>query len=218
MRYKINNLEIRTENAAKPHTLQSRHLLEHITKIGPVESTLDYGCGKLRYGHELSKISKRITFTDSKIQITRKQKIRGVDTSVLEHVENHIKNGKCLSLEEIEHHQEPYHLITCINVLSAIPCQSTINLTLQNINRLLSSDGTALFVTQHRSSHFKKYINPKNKHLHGYINTNRQGTTYYGILKKESLEALLKENGFNVYKSWITTESSYVEARKNNIV
>lgn len=210
MRYKINSIEIRSENAAKPHTLQSSHLLQYIKNIGQVEKTLDYGCGKLRYGHELAAISETITFTDSKIQTTRSQTIRNQKTSVQDYIKQYIPNGKCIAVEDINNHEEKYNLITCINVLSAIPCPQSISITLSNIKQLLDRTGVALFVTQHRSSHFRKYENPKNKHLYGFIH-NTKSPSYYGIMRKELVSKLLSEHGFHIRSSKIITESSYIE-------
>ena len=45
----------------------------------------------------------------------------------------------------------------CANVLSAIPCESTIQgKVLSAIRELLKSDGEALIVNQYKSSYFKE--------------------------------------------------------------
>ena len=63
MHYKINDIVIKSENAAKPTFTPSNdmlHLLED--NISDSDIVLDYGCGKLRYTIPLSKIAKIVYF------------------------------------------------------------------------------------------------------------------------------------------------------------
>lgn len=94
-----------------------------------------------------------------------------------------------------------YNLITCTNVLSAIPCKETLNSVILSIKKLLSSDGIAVFINQHRSSYFKKFESGK-RHLNGYLYSNQKSTSYYGIFNRAVTQDLLLEHGFEIIKSW----------------
>lgn len=211
MRYKISGNELRTENAAKPHTQQSKLVASYLNSIEVVDSLLDFGCGKLRYSDILTSISKRTTFVDSEIQLFRTQVVRGIKTTVDNYVTSNYENSIAISFESIKKHKEKYDLITCTNVLSAIPCDKTLKSALGEMRRLLKEKGTIIFINQHKSSYFKKYETGQ-RHMHGYLYNGRKGTSYYGILCKIKTTALLEENGFKVKKSWCKGESNYIEA------
>lgn len=212
MRYLINGNHIRSENAAKPHTQKSKPVDDYLLSSGITNSVLDFGCGKLRYSDTLTKIAKTVTFVDSQIQLSRKQVIRGEQTTVIEFVSKNYPHCKTIPFEQIQNHQELYNLITCTNVLSAIPCKETLSSVILSIKKLLSSDGVAVFINQHRSSYFKKFESGK-KHLNGYIYSNQKSTSYYGIFNRAVTQDLLLEHGFEIIKSWCVGESTFVEAR-----
>ncbi|PAU53562.1 methyltransferase domain-containing protein [Pseudomonas sp. PICF141] len=212
MRYLVNGTLIRSENAAKPHTQKSKPVEDYLLCRGKAHSILDFGCGKLRYSDTLTKIATSVTFVDSQIQLSRKQIIRDEQTSVTEFVSKNYPHCKTVPFEKLQEHQEQYNLITCTNVLSAIPCSETLSNVILNIKKLLSRDGVAVFINQHRSSYFKKFESGK-KHLNGYIYKNQKSTTYYGIFNKTNTQELLLDNGFEIIKSWCVGESTFVEAR-----
>jgi len=212
MRYLVNGSNIRSENAAKSHTQKSKPVDDYLLNSGKGQSILDFGCGKLRYSDTLTKIATTVTFVDSQIQLSRKQLIRGEHTSVTEFVSKNYPNCKTIPFEQIHEHRELYNLITCTNVLSAIPCKETLNKVLSNIKKLLSSNGIAVFINQHRSSYFKKFETGI-KHLNGYIYSNEKSISYYGIFNKTVTQELLLEHGYEIIKSWCIGESTFVEAR-----
>lgn len=212
MRYLVNGTFIRSENAAKPHTQKSKSVEDYLLCSGRTQSILDFGCGKLRYSDTLMKIATCVTFVDSEIQLSRTQMIRGEKTSVTDFVSKNYPHCKTVPFEQIHEHQEQYNLITCTNVLSAIPCPQTLSNVISNIKKLLSRDGVAVFINQHRSSYFKKFETGK-KHLNGYIYNNQKSTTYYGIFNKTITQELLLDHDFEIIKSWCVGESTFVEAR-----
>jgi 2-polyprenyl-3-methyl-5-hydroxy-6-metoxy-1,4-benzoquinol methylase len=211
MRYKISGNELRTENAAKPHTQQSAPVVSYFQKKDKVNNLLDFGCGKLRYSDVLTSISNKTTFVDSEIQLTRKQVVRGTKTSVKEYIARNYKGCRSIPLEEVHKHSNEYELITCTNVLSAIPCKETLISSLHQIKRLLKAEGIVVFINQHKSSYFKKYETGQ-KHMYGYLYQGRKGTTYYGILCKDTMHTLLTENGFSILESFTKGDRNYIEA------
>lgn len=213
MRYQIAGIELRTENAAKPHTQQSTPVAEYLKTKGSVSTLLDFGCGKLRYSDILVSIAESTTFVDSEIQLSRLQSVRGIRTSVKEYVKANYQNCQTLSLEDISAHRMRYDLITCTNVISAIPCKQTLSSSLLQIKNLLKYDGVAIFINQHRSSYFKKYESGK-KHMYGYLYQGRRGASYYGIMCRQTMSKLLTENGLTILKSWNQGESNFIEAAK----
>lgn len=213
MRYDISGKLLKSENAAKPHSQKSGVVVDYLLSHSNKKNILDYGCGKLRYSDTLINLSSNITFVDSEIQLSRQQMVRGTKTTVHDYVSKNYSNCRTLSVEKISEHDSRYELITCTNVLSAIPCINALNEALKQIKRLLHRDGVAVFINQHRSSYFKKYESGS-KHLHGFLYNGRRGTSYYGILNKQDTEDLLKNNGFIIKKSWCSGESNYIEVGK----
>jgi 2-polyprenyl-3-methyl-5-hydroxy-6-metoxy-1,4-benzoquinol methylase len=215
MRYKIKGAEIRTENAAKPSSQKSSAVDDYIGAISNAHLILDFGCGKLRYSDTLVSVASKVTFVDSDIQLNREQVIRGERTTVKHYVKSNYSGCKTIPYENLEKHRSKYDVITCTNVLSAIPCKKTISEIMGHISRLLKKDGFAIFVNQHRSSYFKKYESGE-KMLHGYLYSGSKGSSYYGILDKVAMGRLLENHGYENIKTWIVGESTFSEARPNS--
>lgn len=212
MRYEINGNEIRSENAAKPSSQKSSAVDEYLGSLRDGSSVLDFGCGKLRYSDTLVNVASTVTFVDSAVQLSRTQVIRGDRTSVRAYVENHYPNCRTVAYEEMGDHDSKYDIVTCTNVLSAIPCRDTLSNVLYEIRRALKPSGYAVFVNQHRSSYFKKYEDGQ-EHLFGYLYRGTRGSSYYGIIGKSSIEKLLREHEFANLTSWCVGESTFSEAR-----
>jgi len=93
MRYKIGKDSIiRSENAAKPDTQSSAYLNKLISRLEPVHSSFDFGCGKLRYERAIAKTTEELALIDSEVQLSRTQMIRGRSTTIRDHVRkaNHV--------------------------------------------------------------------------------------------------------------------------------
>ena len=211
MRYTISGNTLRSENAARSHMQKSHQVVDYLLSKGTVDNILDYGCGKLRYSDTLLALSDNITFVDSEIQLSRQQIIRSERTSVSDYISSNYEKCKSIPIEKISEHKEKYKLITCTNVLSAIPCNEALIGALNQIRRLLHESGTAIFINQHRSSYFKLYKSG-DKHLYGHLYKGNRGIYYYGILNKEQTINLLTNQGFVINRSWNNGESNYIEA------
>ncbi len=196
MHYRVKNHDINSQNAAKPHSQTSKQVVKELSII-KAKSILDLGCGKLRYSDYLYKISENICFSDSKLQLERLQKIKGEHSTVKEYVAQNYPSSKCVPIEDIQKVKDTYDLIFCSNVLSAIPCEITLNKTMLIIYNLLSDSGKALIVNQHRSSYFKKF-EAGEPHLHGYLYEGKRGSSYYGIIDKATIEGLAEKQGFSI--------------------
>ncbi|ECX0152998.1 hypothetical protein AF477_25355, partial [Salmonella enterica subsp. enterica serovar Typhimurium] len=171
------------------------------------------GCGKLRYSEQLVNKFEAVTFLDSRKQLERVQIIRGVQTTIPEYVANNYKNANVVPFESIDKITSLYDFILCANVLSAIPCKSTIYKIISAIRELLKSDGEAMIVNQYKSSYFKKYESGI-KHLHGYIYQNSRNASYYGLLDENTVSEICLDNKLAIIKSWSKAGSSYVVVGK----
>ena len=209
MNYNVCGVVIRSENAAKPYTMASKDICEYIRKLEKNGCALDYGCGKLRYSEQLVEKFENVTFLDSKKQLERVQMIRGEKTTVLKYIDKNYKKANYVFCEDVEKIVLEYDFILCANVLSAIPCQSTIDNIFLNIKRLLSLNGEALIVNQYKCSSFNKYKNGT-EYLYGHINKNCRGSFYYGLLSNKLVESICLRNGLSVINSWSKNGSSYV--------
>ncbi|MEC8965042.1 MAG: class I SAM-dependent methyltransferase [Pseudomonadota bacterium] len=215
MNYKINGNCILSHNAAKPHSQVCKVVLEELRSLTGISSILDIGCGKLRYSEHLYDISKRICFADSKIQLERIQTIKGKKCSVKEYVAHHYPESKTVDVEDFDELTETFDFVFCSNVLSAIPCEKTLNSTIRRIKECLSATGQALVVNQHRSSYFKKFESGK-PHLHGYLYSGKRGTSYYGIITKEVIDSLSKKHGL-IANSFVKGDRTFAYLKRSSI-
>lgn len=215
MRYLIRGARIKTENAAKSSSQKSSAVEEYLLSLKGKPSVLDFGCGKLRYADTLVSVASKVTFVDSSVQIGRDQIVRGEKTTVREYVQANYPGCSTLCFEDLAEHEKKYDVVTCTNVLSAIPCKETLSEVMAHIHRLLKKDGLAIFVNQHRSSYFKKYESGQ-KLLYGFLHTGPKGTSYYGILDRTVIEELLTEHGYGGITSWCVGESTFAEATPNS--
>ncbi|MLE72432.1 methyltransferase domain-containing protein [Escherichia coli] len=194
--------------------MPSNYLCKQIESTNKNGNALDFGCGKLRYSEQLVNKFETVTFLDSRRQLERVQIIRGVQTTIPDYVINNYKNANIVSYENIDKITNHYDFILCANVLSAIPCESTIHKVLSAIRKLLKSDGEALIVNQYKSSYFKRYESGI-KHLHGYIYQNSRNAFYYGLLDVDTVSKICSDNNLEIIKSWSKAGSSYVVVGKH---
>ncbi|WP_461319580.1 IS5 family transposase [Bradyrhizobium barranii] len=109
MWYKIGkDIIVRSENAAKPETQSSAYLKKLISRLEPIHSSFDFGCGKLRYERAIAKTTGELALVDSEVQLSRGQMIRGRSTTIRDYVgkSNHVhaltvggEDGVVLSLD-----------------------------------------------------------------------------------------------------------------------
>lgn len=206
LNYNMHGVNIRSENAAKPHTMPSRYLCEYIRSIEKNGHALDFGCGKLRYSDELISKFDEVTFLDSKRQLEREQIIRGIKTKIIDYVPRYYKNANTVAFEDVDKIIGGYDFILCSNVLSAVPCRDTIDKIVLSIKRLLKSGGETLIVNQYKSSYFKKYETGR-KHLYGYIYKNSKSVSYYALLHDFNISRPCEEHISCTASSYVTVGS-----------
>jgi SAM-dependent methyltransferase len=212
VRYKVRRLEIRSENAAKPLAQAAHPLIRWLKNMASVHAALDFGCGKLRYSGLLARKCQELTLVDSKVQISRTQRIDGKETTVAQYAEKHWPTCRVLNLEEFQREKMQYDFILCANVLSAIPDRCVRSKALLKLASVMRNQGRCLFITQYRNSCFTELADSRNAtpHLDGWILKTQRGAFYYGVLDKDKLSALVAQHSFTIEKAWIEGESAYV--------
>jgi hypothetical protein len=214
MRYKLaSDIEIRTENAAKPESQASKFLLGLIANLPHVGSTFDYACGKLRYQRAITDTTDMLAIVDSEVQLSRLQLLRGKETSIrtIFKQSNRIHIYNDVEFQELDTRFERGF---CINVLSVIPSYARRRKVLDIIRGKLRRDGECLFVVQYRNSDFtrmKKMSNAK-PWLDGFIIESLRGCSFYGLILPDRLEASLKRAGFRVRETKLNEGSAYTWA------
>lgn len=212
MQYLIGDYLINSENAAKSAKQPSMEVIKWIDNLRFTEKILDYGCGKLRYVNYLIKKCDSLFVLDSDIQLSRKQRIFNLESSIIDYVAQH-NTLKILFIKDIPSHESEFDFITCINVLSSIPNDVDRLTVLKNIKFLLKDNGKALFVTQYSDTYFTSAINNSKNILYndGWIAINKYNS-FYGLIGSEKLTDLLDEVGLIILKVWKKNKSVYCEA------
>jgi hypothetical protein len=211
MRYKVaSGIDIRTENAAKPESQQSKFLLELLGNLQHVASTFDYGCGKLRYQRAIAKTTDMLTLVDSEVQLSRLQVLRGKETSIRDIYKhsNHIHIYNDVEFHDIN---TQFERGFCINVLSVIPSFARRRQVLDIIHGKLRRDGECLFVVQYRNSDFTRMRKMSNAKpwLDGFLIDSFRGYSFYGMIPPDRLEGALKRAGFRVRETKLNEGSAY---------
>jgi 2-polyprenyl-3-methyl-5-hydroxy-6-metoxy-1,4-benzoquinol methylase len=217
VRYKVQNLEIRSENTAKPIVQASQYLKRWIKSQKVFDNVLDFGCGKLRYSKTLALRARKLTLVDSKIQLDRIQKIDGEKTTIYDYVDSHIKHARVLTFDEFQQDFQKYDLELCAFVLSSIPNVRARNRVLKSLCEKLQSSGRCLFVSQFKDHYYEKISKlPYSKpFLDGWLRVTPVGNFYYGLIDRGKLERIVIKTGFNIEKSWIVKgKYSYLLAMK----
>ena len=148
MRYNVEHgIVIRSENAAKPDVQCSAYLKDMLLNLPLVSSTLNFGCGKLRYHDAILSKTDDLILVDSEVQLSRTQIILDRMTSIREAVGglNHVQ---ALNVAELERHPARFDRAFCINVLSVIPIEAVRQRVVRLIRAKLKPGGSALFVVQ----------------------------------------------------------------------
>ena len=216
MRYKLApGIEIRTENAAKPEIQASGFLKVLLSELPKVESTFDYGCGKLRYQSALLDTTDILAIVDSEIQLSRQQIIRGAETSIRESVArsnrvsvyNDVEFGKLRAL---------FDRGFCINVLSVIPVLARRKEVLEAIRQRLRPRAECLFVVQYRNSDFTRMRAMPNAQpwRDGFLIDSARGYSFYGLIAPDKLKAILERAGFAVRDANLNEGSAYIWAAR----
>lgn len=218
MRYKVRGLEIRSENAAKPTSQPATPLIQWLQGIPPVQSALDYGCGKLRYSRALASKCRILTLVDSEVQLSREQQLGRTRTTVRTYAQRHWSKSRVLNVDEFWRERQTYDFVLCANVLSTIPDRRIRSKVLVKIASVLGGAGRCLFVAQYQNSYFKEVASSPSAvpHLEGWILKTRRGAFFFGVLNRERLVYLLVKHGFAIEKAWTDGQSAYVLAGRAN--
>jgi 2-polyprenyl-3-methyl-5-hydroxy-6-metoxy-1,4-benzoquinol methylase len=200
VRYRIDDLTIRSENAAKPASQKSAAVTSWLRQQQRVADSLDYGCGKLRYATDLAARSRRVTFVDSDVQIRRQQVVLGRRTTVIDCVASRWHGGRVLTVEEYTTDPRKYDLVLCANVLSAIPSRKRRLAVLRGIRAKLKKTGVCLLVSQYRNSYFNAAAHARGSRSYedGWILSGRHGPAFYAPLGPERLQAMARRAGMVV--------------------
>jgi SAM-dependent methyltransferase len=220
VRYKVRGFEIRSENAAKPKAQTAKPLVRWLKNMGEVRAALDFGCGKLRYSEFLARKCEVLTLVDSAVQLDRRQRLGGKETTVRQYAQKQLPRCRILSVEEFSRDRNKYDFILCANVLSAIPDRRIRSSALRRLGSAMRNTSQCLFVSQYRNSCFKEMAASPNAlpHLDGWILRTPRGSFYYGILNRDGLSRLVLSHGLRIKKSWTEGESAYLLAElKSNV-
>ncbi|MEY9420544.1 SAM-dependent methyltransferase [Bradyrhizobium japonicum] len=215
MWYKIGkDIIVRSENAAKPETQSSAYLKKLISRLEPIHSSFDFGCGKLRYERAIAKTTGELALVDSEVQLSRGQMIRGRSTTIRDYVgkSNHVH---ALTVGQFASHDRRYDRGFCINVLSVIPSASVRLGIVQLMRAKLKPNGTCLFVTLYRNSDFTRMQNLPNcqPYGNGFLMDSLRGHSFYGLIPPDDLAGLVKRAGFSVESIVLDEGSAYLWAR-----
>jgi len=200
MRYNLPcGVVIKTENAAKPDVQASRALIDYISRLKPVQSSFDYGCGKLRYLKPILSTTEMLTVVDSETQIGRKQTIHGNVTSIRD-VVRRSNRVAAVNVMEFSHNRVEFDRAFCINVLSIIPFFSARRRVLGLIRQRLRPGGTCLFVVQYRNSDFTRMrtLPTACYWRDGFLIDSLRGFSFYGLISPQRLSVLVASAGFEV--------------------
>jgi hypothetical protein len=197
MRYRVLGLIVKSENAAKPASQSCAAVRDWLRAHPRIDDALDYGCGKLRYGRELIARARRVTFVDSGVQVTRRQRILGRTTSVADLVAQRWPASRVLDLEAFHADRRRYQLILCANVLTAVPCRRTRLAILRTIAERLVPGAQCLIVSQYRNSEFTAVAaRPESEpYQDGWLLRARRGPAFYAPLDADQIERLGRRVG-----------------------
>ncbi len=214
MRYKLSSgIEIRTENAAKPASQTSKHVLALLQELPHVAATFDYGCGKLRYEIAIEPTTDTLAIVDSEVQLSRTQRLLGKENSIrsLFRKSNYISSYNDVQFQKL---RTRFNRGFCINVLSVIPSYARRRQVLGIIRDKLSRKGECLFVVQYRNSDFARMRAMPNARpwLDGFLIDSLRGYSFYGIISPNRLERSLTRAGFYVRNVELNDGSAYVWA------
>lgn len=217
MRYSVQGLTVRSENAAKTPGQASRPLVNWLLKNVAADAALDYGCGRLRYSRHLARRCQRVDIVDSEHQLDRPTRIGRQATTVRAYAIARWPSCKIYTLDEFWLGvPDRYGFVLCANVLSTIPSRIVRSRSLQSLRRCLSSKGRMLVVNQHTNSFFAEMCGRpgSTKHLDGWLLRSGKTASYFGILRRTKTVRILQAHGFRIVDSWIEGQSNYVLAGK----
>ncbi|MDX0720878.1 methyltransferase domain-containing protein [Sinorhizobium medicae] len=206
---------VKSENAAKPASQTSKFLTALVANLPPVNRTLDYGCGKLRYCDPLLQTTELLSLVDSEVQISRKQTLQGNRTSIRD-IFRGSNRISAFSTSEFAESPGLYDRAFCINVLSAIPVPSERRRLLAQILRKLKPSAGCLFVVKYRNSDFTRMAKlPTAEPWHdGFVLKSMRGYSFYALITPKALAGMVAQAGFQVVSHQLHLGSVYIWANR----
>lgn len=215
MRYRINRkVIIKSENAAKPSSQCSAYLTSFLKKLPIVETSFDYGCGKLRYYDIMLPSTEYLMLVDSEIQLSRYQTLAQQRTSIRKFIGGS-NRVTVANVAEFADNQTQFDKGFCINVLSVIPIFAIRQRIIRLMHSKLRPGGTCLFVVQYRNSDFKRMAGMPNARIwrEGIVVDSLRGYSFYALISPDQLVSMVTEAGFHAADLTLNDGSAYVVAR-----
>lgn len=206
---------VRSENAAKPERQKSSYFVAILSKLAPVERTLDYGCGKLRYLEDLLLTTEELYVTDSDIQLTRGQILFGCRGNIIDFLRprNHVH---VIGLKKFNEVRDFFDRVILANVLQVVPMVRLRSIIIRRIFRSLRPGGELIAVVQYRNSDFDRMMKMPNSYRYsdGMVIRHIRGTSFYGFIRPPVLQELLTSEGFEISETKLYDGSCYITAHK----
>jgi SAM-dependent methyltransferase len=220
MRYKVKGFGvIRSENAAKSSLQKSAFASDMISALERVETTVDYGCGKLRYLDEIATKTDRLILVDSIIQFERQQVIFGELTCISEiaHSSNWLGT---MTTREFSASHGMFDRAFLMNVLQIIPIPQIRSEVLRRIFRALKPGGELITCVQYRNSDFTRMSKMKNsfRFRDGMIIEHLRGTSFYGFIRPDAFRCMVESAGFHVENLSLHDGSCYIKASRRHLL
>lgn len=216
MRYKIRGFGIiRSENAAKPSFQKSKFLVRFIAGLQHVESSVDYGAGKLRFLDDILARTDTLTIVDSTLQLERIQTIFSQKISIREFCAAY-NSLSAVDTKTFSKYACRFDRAYLFNVLQIVPIPSIRRQILLRLNRSLNLGGELICCVQYRNSDFTRMSCMQNSHPYrdGFIIEHSRGTSFYGMIKPDALISLIENAGFKIQSKVLHDGSCYVIAIK----
>lgn len=201
MRYYVRHgIEIRTENSAKPSKQSSTFIEGEIRNLCKVESSVNYGAGKLRFLDAMTAVSNVVTLVDSEIQIERKQNLLERHHSNYYDVIRNKNNINSKNVRQFIDEDTIYDRAYCLNVLAIVPFPSIRKDIFLRCFKKLRSGGDMIVVNRWRNSDFDNIrARDSARELNGGILIKSyRGYGYYYQMKSDEAEKLGTATGFLV--------------------
>ncbi|WP_162943926.1 MULTISPECIES: methyltransferase domain-containing protein [unclassified Rhizobium] len=206
---------MKSENAAKPATQSSKFLTTLVANLSPVNRTLDFGCGKLRYYEPLLQTTEHLSLVDSEVQISRQQTLQGNRTSIRD-IFRGSNRISVFSTIEFAECPDLYERAFCINVLSAIPVPSERQRLLAQILCKLEPNAGCLFVVQYRNSDFTRMakLPAAEPWYDGFLLKSLRGYSFYALITPQALAEMVDQAGFHIVSQQLHDGSVYIWAHR----
>jgi 2-polyprenyl-3-methyl-5-hydroxy-6-metoxy-1,4-benzoquinol methylase len=210
---------VRSENAAKTHHQKSKELVRLVESLDHVSSTLDFGCGKLRYLDEISATTDHLFVTDSDVQLNRQQRLLDQTTSIVELARGSNK-WSALSLKHLYAEHFRFDRIFCLNVLQIIPSPRLRRSILRRLRARLKPAGELVVVVQYRNSDFARMSKLPNarRYRDGMVLTFSRGVSFYAFIKPARLAQMIAAAGLKVAHCHVHDGSCYIIATPSQVM